>query len=790
MVDIFDRTDIEKLGSNFLKELDKYPQFDCFWGCTYNTSPDFIEKNLLSRFEQIKVIIGLTGTNALKALDNHLQTAPALNDYLTKHEDGSLVNRIKDESVTLKYTKDRMIHTKLYVLFSTESGEYRAYLGSMNLSDQALKSNRELLMCDHGQIDDLLFQKVYQPLMDDLWQDSTDFLNARIIKGWEEKSTVDDRKLFIADEVLNKMLKKTVENQDTDGSIQTVEQGPEISFTSKEVNDVKKKLDVSVTPTIEQDQKDASNALKIIFTSTGQPKNLSMLEEETRHQLMHVIYHESDPDKPYEVIGEKLENNFPKPMLVYSEEENKFYKAPAFGSAQQSQLLTHKPSRKELQDIIDIVKFYQNTKQRDESLAAFSYLMYVLESANIWKIRKLVDKLGVQARLGDIPTVCALIGQGGTGKSTLLEIAEGLTTGNEDNIILAGDDKFRVTAEAKRAFKNGKPLKKGSSATSDTPAVNNNNLWELADAYMRTKSSVTPMFIDDPQPSFITSAKGEQSLKRFSNSYKNAPHPVVIVALNSQSDRDTNVVLNAQTRRRAYMISQENQFKERSQEEKDFTTHIQTELTSTVYEYLTQKIDQYLTHVYDEEDMDEYNKIDQDFLYPVKKAFSELLADEGMLDDYIEQYLTHNNYDFQDDAGRRNWRALLSDKNVMKQLSFSTNEDTKRRMAFVPRNAFPGTAYKSGISEYFDYIPSSLDICATKQSAGLNLDVENMDQWLGVNTLNKLFEDDQGITDARLKQNERREDQQMMMETFFKLQKAEEEKKKENNLLHRLFHKK
>ncbi|MFR0600854.1 hypothetical protein [Lactobacillus equicursoris] len=43
MVDIFDRTEIRKIGTNFLSEIEKHPEFDHFWGCTFNTTPSFTQ---------------------------------------------------------------------------------------------------------------------------------------------------------------------------------------------------------------------------------------------------------------------------------------------------------------------------------------------------------------------------------------------------------------------------------------------------------------------------------------------------------------------------------------------------------------------------------------------------------------------------------------------------------------------------------------------------------------------------------------------------------------------------
>ena len=91
------------------------------------------------------MIIGLTGTEAHQALANHINSVNTATEILEDDKLKELVDRIQDEDCVLRYTKDQMIHTKLYVFTSSISDEYRAYVGSMNLSDQALRQNREML---------------------------------------------------------------------------------------------------------------------------------------------------------------------------------------------------------------------------------------------------------------------------------------------------------------------------------------------------------------------------------------------------------------------------------------------------------------------------------------------------------------------------------------------------------------------------------------------------------------------------------------------------------------------
>lgn len=783
MVDIFDRTEIRKISTNFLSEIQKHPEFDHFWGCTFNTTPSFIQEKLLPHFKKIDLIIGLTGTEAHQALANHINSVNTATEILEDDKLKELVDRIQDEDCVLRYTKDQMIHTKLYVFTSSMSDEYRAYVGSMNLSDQALRQNREMLICDHGLKSDKLFQTIYQPMMEDLWQDSTTYLDAKMVRSFQSAPDIESKRKVVTTELIGKLLPQTEEKADENGEMHRAVIGPEISLPVKEIIETKQVLKKPVNPHLEQDRKDNLNVINALYDPKGHPQTVKTLSDEKYStQLVHVLFHEVDPDNSNVVILQSPQERFPKPIYIYDKDGGTLTKANAYDSEYRVAAVGPVPPKDKIQMIEEIVKFYGEVKQRDESKATFSFLMYVLESANIWRIRELVWKMGSKARLGDIPVVCALVGQGGTGKTTLLEIAEGLTSGNHNNIIQAGDDEFWIKESAKKEARSGKRIT--GDPKSNSFQVNNNNLWGLADTYMQTDGPVTPMLIDDPIPTFITSSKGEQALKKYTNTCSGNPHPVLLVALNSQ-DKNVSFSVNAQTNRRAYLISQENQFKDRNKEQLKFTNYIQKDLTPDLFQYLTQQIDAYLQQVEEENNIDEFNKIDKDFLYPVKKIFKELLISQDLLDPYMEQYLDAENYNFKDDAGCRNWHALLSDKGVIEKITFSKEDD--RPLAFVPRDAFPGNS-SNKINQYFDYIPPKMNICATRQDAGLYIDIENMCKWLDDERLVKLYEDDQGIT----KRKERKEYFDDFAENFasavVQAQEKQREQKRKNSFLYKLTH--
>ncbi|WP_270521798.1 hypothetical protein [Ligilactobacillus ruminis] len=374
-----------------------------------------------------------------------------------------------------------------------------------------------------------------------------------------------------------------------------------------------------------------------------------------------------------------------------------------------------------------------------------------------------------------------MIGQGGTGKTTLLKIVSCLTIGSKEHIVNAQDDMFKFKAGVKEKLANNQKLIEAEKKNpfSETTLVMNKNTWEFIQRYMLTKSSITPICIDDPNIGLIQSKSAENPLKYLSNTYKGAPHPVVLIAMN---DRNHNFSIPHQIGRRAYAFGQENQFRQFSKSEANQLTHFENNLSNQVFLYLTYWIDAWLDNVSDED----YENLSKDFLYPVKQAFKGLLSEHALYDG-MKRYFESDNYDIKNDNGRRNWLALLSDKNVLEKISFNKGDET----AFIPKDCFPG---RDGVSRYFDYLPAKLEICPTQVDAGLSIVIDNMDRWLGNSVLREKYRADTGLAhdehEIKIAKIQAIEQGKAMAETQFKLQqevkKQEEEKRMRKKLGYKL----
>lgn len=192
--------------------------------------------------------------------------------------------------------------------------------------------------------------------------------------------------------------------------------------------------------------------------------------------------------------------------------------------------------------------------------------------------------------------------------------------------------------------------------------------------------------------------------------------------------------------------------------------------------YLTYWIEAWLDNISDED----YENLSKDFLYPFKQAFKDLLSEHALYDG-MKRYFESDNYDIKNDNGRRNWLALLSDKNVLEKISFNKGDET----VFIPKDCFPG---RDGVSRYFDYLPTKLEICTTQVDAGLSIVIDNMDSWLGNSVLREKYRADTGLAyyehEIKIAKVQAIEQGQAMAETQFKLQqevKRQEEKEREKN---------
>lgn len=349
----------------------------------------------------------------------------------------------------------------------------------------------------------------------------------------------------------------------------------------------------------------------------------------------------------------------------------------------------------------------------------------------------------------DVPIVAGLVGQGETGKSTLLKIASNLTIGNTKEIVQASseDKLFGMTAAVRKKLLAGKSLSKQDrvSAYSSNPKVINKNIWNFIDHYMDEDQVITPICIDDPEVSLFSSSAAQSFLKKRSNRHgeKLGVEPVAIFSMNSKGK---DLELLTEVGRRGYVISQGNQFRKKTDADIHFFEYLDGNtdnhghwLNNTLFLYLTRQIDRWLEEMDDED----YLKLKHDFLYPVKHAFWQLVEEYGLVNTETKYYFHMKNYNIVEDLGRRNWSILLHDEATLREITFTRDNPE----CMIPARVFPNKG--NDINRYFAYLPASAEICKTFNSQGLTVKMANMDLWQGNHLLIERYEKETGIAAER-----------------------------------------
>lgn len=146
MVEIFDINRTEYNSETNLWQLCDLQKFDTFNGISFVSNLKFIERYLLPRFKKINLILGLSD-NGKNPIDQFMQGILDTQADMAKkiYFSDELKKRILDGTLTFRFTKkaNKLIHSKFYLL--TNDNYYSCFIGSMNLTDQAVNKNHEML---------------------------------------------------------------------------------------------------------------------------------------------------------------------------------------------------------------------------------------------------------------------------------------------------------------------------------------------------------------------------------------------------------------------------------------------------------------------------------------------------------------------------------------------------------------------------------------------------------------------------------------------------------------------
>lgn len=700
-----------------------------FQGISFVSSIKFIENHLLPRFSKITLILGLTdnGKNSIgKRIDQLLTKRNSMVEYSYDHPDSEFTRRLLDGSLQLFFTKQELIHTKLYLITNDE--KYAAFSGSMNLTEAAVKHNMEQLVWDYGSKDDSLFQ-CYHDLFNSNLEHAATYIDAKKLKGYLNAKDKEELQVNILHDAAIKM-NNNQNSADKDVVILPAEEVQEYRdhySKEEELNKLSEQEKLAVTQTV------------TLFGDAGYKRRKLDTIGHDLYALTQKITHQDKKAKTDEQRIEREEDLFPRPVMFYN--HGQMFQSAKIGNDLPSKVVSSDLSETQLKDALqlfcDIAHEYNTYKDVGEGWQACDFMLFLYEAPWLWKIRNLYELSDGKRAREDVPIAVALIGQGRTGKSTLgKRLAAKLTGAN--NFLDSGMFDPKNYALGKNNI--------------------NMTITNTLSDYMYSNGPVSPLMIDDVSPDLTTRNYFEKFIKEITNN-RNLTHPLpsFIFTMNRrESSIKSQFSLKPEIMRRLWYLSFESTFSGNDEKREAALTSLFSRANDDLFKYCQVELAKFFTDV----STDDAQNIEQDFLYPIKKVLKTALDQFGMYDQ-IQGYFA-DNYDYSLFVGRNDWTMLINQAEVGKDIVFvKQNNELKAQInkELFNKNS-DNTARNSGsmmMNRYFQYLPRKFHISSQQTSTGFIIDVKNFDRWLGNDTLTVKY---QNSDDAKSQQQQ---DTQMQM---------------------------
>ena len=349
---ILDREKNKLYSDGNFWELSRKEENDCFYGVSFVSSIKFIEEKLLPFYQDIELILGLSdnGNNSIgQRMQELMDKRVSWVNYVENNLESEFAKRILDGSLRLRFTKDKLIHSKVYLMENKEQNTYQCFTGSMNLTETAVSKNFEQLIWDYGSKNDDLYQ-LYKQMYDDIKKSSATYLDSKRLKGFLVKDNSKQTQLNVYTDSIN-MLSNSA---DTDEKVNfpSDEVKVYLNDTTKEIQNgnLGKKEAVTVNQTIK------------LFTELGNLRKEKTLKKATSEilNLNQIIEYQENSKKSSKKKSDV--DYFPKPALIWNNEFEKLFTAPKVGEGGQvlkqlsklkDEMNSYRPLPKEMVEQLD-----------------------------------------------------------------------------------------------------------------------------------------------------------------------------------------------------------------------------------------------------------------------------------------------------------------------------------------------------------------------------------------------------------------------------------------------------
>lgn len=720
MLDILDYTKQELISdADFWKfaseHLEKPTEFR---GVSFVSSIKFIEEQLLPRYDKVTLILGLSdnGKESIGKRMRQLNDRTEFVNYGYEHPDSEFTKRILDGSLRLLFTKQELIHTKMYLM--TSDDRYLSFAGSMNLTEAAIHHNLEQLDSDYGMQTDLLYQCHVQMFNDNL-RHATTYLDAKKMAGFIKAKNKEQLQINVYTDTVNMVKNKDTGDQDA------------VIIPAEEVKEYKDQYssDVELKKLSAQEKLSVAQTVKLFGNAGYKKRNLENIGKEL-YSLTQVVKHVSRNDDNSGKITRE-EDLYPKPVLFYN--NGQLFEAPRVGDNVKSELITSSLTgdrlREQLQLFSDIAHEYDNYKEVGEGWQACDFMCFLFEAPWLWKIRNMYELSPSSKSREDVPLGVALIGQGRTGKSTLGKRLAAKLTGS-GNFLDGGVFDAKNYALGKSNI--------------------NMTITTVLSDYMYSAGPVNPMMIDDISPDLTTRPYFDRFIKEITNNRSlTQPLPSFIFTMNRrEGDSKSQFSLKPEIMRRLWYLSFESTFAGDEDEREAKLNDLLERANDQLYRYCQVELAKFFNDVSPETEQ----KIEKDYLYPIKYVLKQAMDQFGMFE-LVKDYFD-DNYDYSLFVGRNDWTMLINQAEVSADLTFIQQDGQLK--AQINKQLFnkvsDSTARNNGsmmMERYFQYLPRKYRISYQYTSTGFIVDVANFDRWLNSDTLQQKYNSSEVARDAQ-----------------------------------------
>lgn len=727
-----------EIGSIFDSE-----KYDIFKGVTFSIDQKFAEKHL-SNFKETTIVVGIQDSDVqerglsleqkqIKQLvDNTKVLSSGLPIKMFENFSRFIQDRILEDSYQLRIPLSKTIHTKMYLLKNSESGDTRLIIGSANLSNQAFSNTTPQLELLEIRDNSELFSEYENYFDTEIISETVDFFGNSVRKKAKSKAQKEETDVTITftPKEFGELKVNRISEQ-FDQIKESVSSGKIEQTVIDELKEEAKIVDVR-SKELKQEFDDVDLAVRIttaaVNVRTGNGKADVKLHEnsEVKKRVSNLLRDN--------LLAKKVKADvLPRDLLI---------SRPAIRTDSNSGLslgIKENETKAEDGSVVENFKYHKVGKKLDDEGIKKSVLLIdsimknykefvpnytsdygkrVIEAIAFAFTSPFLSEIRQNTSLNsealDIPLFAVIGGTGGSGKSKLLNII---------NRMLGLNDMTEPTTYSELVV-------------DDSVQKNSKTITQLK-YWMLEEDNVAPLLIDELPDKFFD-AKGVQFIKDVANISGKQPHltPAFICTTNAS---DMVAKEEAITRRMYYLLNDrkfDDQYRDISTEKYN---ELFNETTDELFQDFVLRFSEILSD--DNTEWKYYNHGKVDFLKNTRTIFQEYFKIAGF--ENLPDYFPEERVDYTNKTNITMWKRLYTAMpELFKKISDDeTNQDIYiLKLSDLDHNFQKDNMYskeKKPSSVYSEALDNRV-LASTRTKADLFIEfyVNQFHDWIGIPEVN------------------------------------------------------